>query len=186
MEIKTIEGATRVFDAPANWDQEANGACLPLTVRDELIDGVPFMVSAHQPTAAELQRLQQGAPVYLGISANVHPVIFLSVGEMQTEAAADDEPSKVRKVDYTALSSDLRALAQQRVSDAIRSVLQLCQTADEAVVVNLAILTTMGAAAAGSFAKHQGYGVDDMPISKLLPALFEAMEEATAEAEARQ
>lgn len=50
-----------------------------LHVAAEVHDGIHFMVSKWEPTPDELQRLFAGAPVVLGISAQQHPVVFLSV-----------------------------------------------------------------------------------------------------------
>jgi len=55
-------------------------------VRDELvIDGATNietnrMVTAWEPTAGELEALQNGAPVYLSILGTMHPPVIIEVG----------------------------------------------------------------------------------------------------------
>lgn len=80
MEILRVEGAQDA-GKPTNWDDEKNGHCQTLPFAYQEHRGVMFMVSAHQPTPAEIEALVKGAPVYLGISGEQHPVCFLSVGE---------------------------------------------------------------------------------------------------------
>lgn len=70
-----IEGHTRRMTAPANWDSSVQGNCGEL----EIIDADGIMFSAWKPTEAELKRLNEGAPVVLGIMGTTHPVVSLSV-----------------------------------------------------------------------------------------------------------
>jgi hypothetical protein len=69
-------GHTRRLGAPKSWDHAEQGICHTL----EIVDRDGFMVSAWQPTAAELARLNAGQPLYLGIQGTAHPVVFLKVG----------------------------------------------------------------------------------------------------------
>lgn len=80
MEIKRIEGATRTFGAPHDWDAAAQGKCYGLPVRDVVADGVPYMVSAWEPSPQELKALLAGETLKLWISGTVHPVVALTVG----------------------------------------------------------------------------------------------------------
>lgn len=80
MEIKRIEGATRTFGAPHDWDAETNGKCYGLPVRDVDCEGTPFMVSAWEPTPQEMQALLAGETIKLWISGSVHPVVSATVG----------------------------------------------------------------------------------------------------------
>lgn len=81
MLIGRIAGATRNMGAPDNWDGELNGHCAVLPIRDEVISGIHYMVSMHEPTPAEVAAIAAGAPIYLYISAAVHPVCGLAVGQ---------------------------------------------------------------------------------------------------------
>lgn len=79
MEIKRIEGATRTLGAPHDWDEATSGKCYGLPVRDVVIDGAPYMVSAWEPSPAELQALINGESIHLFIRGTVHPVVMLGV-----------------------------------------------------------------------------------------------------------
>jgi hypothetical protein len=74
MMINAIEGYTRRIGK----QQGFRG--LPL--RDEILDGVPCMVSSWQPTPAELAALQSGAPIYVRVLGSAHPPILLEVGPL--------------------------------------------------------------------------------------------------------
>lgn len=83
MEIKRIEGATRTFGAPHDWDAEALGKCYGLPVRDVTVEGSPVMVSAWEPTPAELKMLLAGETVKLWIFGTTHPVVSVTVGPVE-------------------------------------------------------------------------------------------------------
>lgn len=80
MLIGCVEGATRVLGKPRDWNEEKNGRCGSLPICDIVTpDGLPVMVSAWVPTAAELKRLVAGQPVYLWIYGHSHPPVALTV-----------------------------------------------------------------------------------------------------------
>lgn len=89
MIIKMIEGATRVIGKSQGY--------LGLPLRDELIrchvngPDTPSMVTAWEPTPAELDRLKAGAPVLLRVLGSVHPPVSIEVGSMP-EAAKPTPP----------------------------------------------------------------------------------------------
>ena len=78
MLIKMIQGATRVIGKAQGY----NG----LPIRDELInetvngEDTPCMVTAWEPTPAELEALNAGAPVLLRILGRQHPPVWIDVG----------------------------------------------------------------------------------------------------------
>jgi hypothetical protein len=80
-----ISHSTRTVGAPTEWDETTNGPCAGLTIRDELISGYPWMISAHEFTPEELARLVAGEPLLLGIVGSEHPVMFLHVGDWLTQ-----------------------------------------------------------------------------------------------------
>lgn len=83
MLIKRIDGATRVFGAPAGHDNETEPLKISdLPIQDTILDGFPFMVSAWEPTPAELESLKKGAPILLYIGGNIHPVVSVIVGDI--------------------------------------------------------------------------------------------------------
>lgn len=83
MNIGTIEGATTTLCAPKDWDEDRNGICMDLPIRQEVInDSLPALTSAWLPTAEELARLNAGAPVLLRVIATAHPPVMLDVGEI--------------------------------------------------------------------------------------------------------
>lgn len=77
-----IAGATRHIGAPAGWDKEKEGPCAALSVRDVQTASGNTMSSAWFPTPEELHNLVAGAPVYLTILGEKHPVVMLGVGNM--------------------------------------------------------------------------------------------------------
>lgn len=76
-----IQGTTRNLGAPENWNPETDGHCSHLPIRDDVIDGLPFMTSRWEPTPDELAALMTGAPVELRILGRAHPVVSLIVAE---------------------------------------------------------------------------------------------------------
>lgn len=78
---KRIDGFTRVFNAPQDWNQERDGMCGVLPIRDTMCSDGRYMVSNWEPTPAELAALNAGAGVQLWIRGSVHPVVSLTVSE---------------------------------------------------------------------------------------------------------
>lgn len=81
MIIKRIEGFTREPGKPVDWPDEA-GKVAGLPIRDVTVDGIPWMISAWEPTEAELKMLQEGHTIKLWIQGTGHPVVAMSVGEL--------------------------------------------------------------------------------------------------------
>lgn len=77
MLIGRIEGATRSLGAPPGWTK---GQCSSLWIRDEVIEGIPFIVSAWLPQVDEVERLQLGAAVHLYVAGGTMPPVALAVG----------------------------------------------------------------------------------------------------------
>lgn len=79
MIIGRIPGTTRVLGKSQGY--------LGLPIRDEVIEesvngpGTPSMVTAWEPTPAELERLSKGAPVLVRILGSAHPPIMVDVGD---------------------------------------------------------------------------------------------------------
>jgi hypothetical protein len=74
-----IEGCTRALGAPLGWIPETDGHCGTLPIRDEMQDDMPVMLSAWEPTPAELDALNAGAKVMLRVVGNGHPPVMLYV-----------------------------------------------------------------------------------------------------------
>jgi hypothetical protein len=76
-----IRGRTRNLGAPNNWDQNLDGECGVLPLRDavDLQSGVPFMESLWQPQPEELALLNKGLPILLRVSGTGHPVVSMGV-----------------------------------------------------------------------------------------------------------
>jgi hypothetical protein len=81
MLIRRIEGATRNLGAPADWDGDIS-KCNVLPIADVMTDHGPFMVSAWEPTPAELEAINAGASIQLWIAGTGHPVVSLAVSEV--------------------------------------------------------------------------------------------------------
>ncbi len=73
-----VAGHTRNLGAPAGWDAEGR-PCSHLPIRDEVIDGVAYMLSRWEPTPAELADMINGGALELRISGTVHPVVSLVI-----------------------------------------------------------------------------------------------------------
>jgi hypothetical protein len=86
MLIKRIEGETRALGAPANWDGTMGERCNILPIRDTMTQNGPFMVSAWEPTPDELEALRNGATVKLWVAGRVHPVVAVTVGDIENTA----------------------------------------------------------------------------------------------------
>lgn len=80
MLVKRIAGATRNLGAPADWDGKDMSCCV-LPILDVHTAEGNFMVSAWEPTPAELRAMQAGHSVNLGIRGSSHPVVFVNVPE---------------------------------------------------------------------------------------------------------
>lgn len=73
---RRIAGATRYLGAPKGWEPESDGDCSHLAILDVENDhGHNVMLSAWEPTPAEIEALQAGAPVYLQIVGTGHPPV---------------------------------------------------------------------------------------------------------------
>jgi len=80
MHVGRIQNMTRNLGAPIDWDRDANGPCGGLPIRDEDTTAGRGMTSAWFPTAEEIQRIVEGAPVYLTVIGRVHPPVSMGVG----------------------------------------------------------------------------------------------------------
>ncbi len=81
-----IEGAEdKPIGAPADWDEATHGHCQALFVRREVIDGVPYMRSAHEIDGGDTLAMLAGASLELGIQGSTHPVIQLAPGPVPQE-----------------------------------------------------------------------------------------------------
>lgn len=80
--IARIKGATRDLGAPPDWKPE-HGPCGSLPILDVVTDQGAFMVSAWEFTPEEVIALMGGATLKLWIRGTSHPVVALSVGELQ-------------------------------------------------------------------------------------------------------
>lgn len=89
MIISVIKGSTRVLGKSQGY--------LGLPVRDEVRDGVAYMVSAWEPTPDEIAAIQAGAKIEVSIMGTVHPPILLQVG-----AAPEGEQEEAERVEWCA------------------------------------------------------------------------------------
>ncbi|BEV15093.1 hypothetical protein HBDW_18810 [Herbaspirillum sp. DW155] len=78
MLIKRIDGSTRQLGAPADWDGK-DMSCGVLPVLDVQTAEGNFMFSAWEPTPPELEALNKGANIILGVRGTAHPVVSLQV-----------------------------------------------------------------------------------------------------------
>lgn len=83
MNPRRIDGATMVLGAPADWHDTHDGRCMGLPVRVIDCQNSLYLVSAWEPTPAELEALNRGETVKLWIMGTSHPVVSLSVGDIE-------------------------------------------------------------------------------------------------------
>ena len=79
---KAIRGETRNIGKPKDWDDQLDGSCGSLSVRDEIDvqSGVNFMHSEWKLQPGELKLLQNhNGVLVLRISGTIHPVVSLHV-----------------------------------------------------------------------------------------------------------
>lgn len=81
MKSLPLTDATRRLGAPANWNHETDGICHTLEICDR--DG--FMISAWAPTDAERERIAKGAPIFLHIQGQTHPVVGFAIGDIPAD-----------------------------------------------------------------------------------------------------
>lgn len=86
------EHETRLIGAPANWDQVTDGPCGALSVYDwkDPDTGHNHMISRWELEPGDIEKLQSGAPLFLSIIGQVHPVVCVYVGE-QPQSADDQQ-----------------------------------------------------------------------------------------------
>lgn len=82
MDPVNYEGTNKVWNKPNDMTDDQ---CMPLHVKQGLtyVEGEPFPISqsAWKPTAEDLQRLNDGGVIYLGIFGIGHPVVSVSTVE---------------------------------------------------------------------------------------------------------
>ena len=69
---------SRNLKKPSNWNDDVNGPCSDLSICDIQLNDMNYMVSAWMPTEEDLQKINRGGPIYIGINGHSHPVIFVS------------------------------------------------------------------------------------------------------------
>ncbi len=77
MKPTKINGATKVYKAPENWDAERDGPCVDLYVRveaGEMKHHPSKCYSTWKPTAEEIVKLMAGAEVTLVVVGGQPPV----------------------------------------------------------------------------------------------------------------
>jgi hypothetical protein len=86
------EHETRLIGAPANWNPETDGPCGALSICDLPDDrGHNCMISRWELEDGDLEKLQGGAPIFLSILGQVHPVVCVYLGDPPSPEAAEVE-----------------------------------------------------------------------------------------------
>lgn len=80
MKICDFNGSRRI-GPPKGWDAQLDGECGDIYVADAVdpVSGLRFMYSVYKPTPADLEALNAGGLLRLGIAAPAHPVFQLGV-----------------------------------------------------------------------------------------------------------
>jgi hypothetical protein len=97
MLVDRVEGCTRVLGAPKGWTPETSGDCHGLPIRDEMNGDVPCMISAWEPTPAELAALNLGAKVMLRLVGTGHPPVALYVSDVPDASAGEAGTAAIAK-----------------------------------------------------------------------------------------
>lgn len=92
MIIDAIPGFTRALGKPLGWNEQEQGQCGTLPIRDvmDYQTGLPFMWSQWRPEPAELAILNAGGSIHLGIQGTVHPVVSIGIVPSPDPAGAYD------------------------------------------------------------------------------------------------
>lgn len=90
MIIKFIQGADHIYNAPPDWSGK-DMTCDALPVRHVSTPDGQFLVSAWEPTPEELGAMQRGETVKLWIRGEDHPVVALTVGDVEPHRRRDRE-----------------------------------------------------------------------------------------------
>lgn len=82
MKPSDIEGETRRLGAPKDWQEEKDGSCGGLPIRDAVMpSGRPVMFSMWTTSSEERLLILAGHPVMFCIHGVSHPVVSIGVGE---------------------------------------------------------------------------------------------------------
>jgi hypothetical protein len=82
----TIEEETLKIGAPPNWDHE-KGECGALSVHVCTgVDDLPMMLSKWKPDPEDLECLNNGGSIYLGVYGTRHPVITVYAAKADTSS----------------------------------------------------------------------------------------------------
>lgn len=86
MQPVEIENETLSIGKPADWDESAKGAhCGSLSVHVcEGAGGLPMMLSKWHPEKEDLEVLNNGGSIYLGVYGRTHPVVTVYAAKSDT------------------------------------------------------------------------------------------------------
>lgn len=89
MQTLPLTCRTRRLGAPPTWDHAKSGLCHTL----EIHDAGGWMTSAWRPSEAELKRLHAGAPLFLMVQGEAHPVVHLAIGRPEDVKGLESDPA---------------------------------------------------------------------------------------------
>ena len=93
MDFAKIDGYTRVFGKPNNWNEDS-GECVDLYVKDIQFPDSNVMVTEWKPDPGELEQLNNGGSLFLWIYGTIHPPIAMTVEPIKVPEAAKEEIEK--------------------------------------------------------------------------------------------
>ncbi len=79
MKAIPIEGMTRDLTKPSDWDEQRDGTCGSLPIRDQDFLFGNGMVSNWKPSALDLEVLNAGGVIQLVVCGTVHPPVSITV-----------------------------------------------------------------------------------------------------------
>jgi hypothetical protein len=93
VQVCNFPGA-RTIGPPRSWDADLGGECGTIFVTDavDTLSGMNIMYTIYKPTAEDLEALNNGGVLRLGIMGSVHPVFNMCVLGAETVASAELEP----------------------------------------------------------------------------------------------
>lgn len=121
MDICQIEGATRILNAPTNWESDIPCQSLPIA------DQGGWMVSEWKPDAADLERLNADGSIFLYIHGTIHPVVGLGVDGGSTQP--DGPVGVVQELANRNAEVKLLRLTIKRLQDTLANQGRMCAIA---------------------------------------------------------
>lgn len=84
-----FKGYDGALNAPKDWRPSRDGECAALPVKISEYNGQQALLSYWKPSVEELQALNEGSSVCLGVVGYSHPPVFLMVQRVEEHEIPD-------------------------------------------------------------------------------------------------